>query len=41
MIGIRDIGYYIPEARKSNYLAKDKFGIDDDFIREKLGVESV
>lgn len=41
MVGIKEIGYYIPEKRLSNYAKKDKYGIDDNFIREKLGIEAI
>lgn len=39
MIGIKDIGIYLPSHRASNYDLKEKFSIGDDFI-EKLGVHS-
>jgi len=38
MLGIEEIGYYIPEDRISNYDRKEQFGIDDHFIKEKIGV---
>lgn len=38
MLGIEEIGYYIPEGRVSNYDRKEKFGIDDHFIEQKIGV---
>ena len=41
MLGITEIGSYIPERRISNYSRKKKFDITDDFIKEKLGVESI
>lgn len=41
MLGIYDIGLYIPEHRISNYEKRDKFDICDDFIDNKLGVKSV
>jgi len=41
MIGIVSIGSYIPLGRESNYAKKAQFDIDDDFIRDKLGVEEV
>lgn len=41
MIGIDEIGFYIPETIISNYERRDKFGIDDHFIEEKIGVKSV
>jgi 3-oxoacyl-[acyl-carrier-protein] synthase III len=41
MLGITEIGSYIPKRRISNYSRKKKFDITDEFIKEKLGVESV
>lgn len=41
MIGINNIASYIPANRESNFNRKDDFGIDDDFIINKLGVERV
>jgi 3-oxoacyl-[acyl-carrier-protein] synthase-3 len=41
MTGIVGIGSYIPSGRESNYTKKAQFEIDDDFIRDKLGVEQV
>lgn len=41
MIGIQDIASYIPEQRISNYTKKEKFGIDDKFIEEKIGIKHV
>lgn len=41
MIGIQDIGYYIPEGRISNYERKAKFSIDDNFIENKIGVRRI
>ena len=41
MIGIQEIASYIPERRVSNYNKKKKFDITDEFIKEKIGVESV
>jgi 3-oxoacyl-[acyl-carrier-protein] synthase III len=38
MLGIEEIGYYIPEGRISNYDRKEKFSIDDHFIEQKIGV---
>lgn len=35
------IGSYIPAGRESNYAKKAQFDIDDEFIRDKLGVEEV
>lgn len=41
MIGIEEIGTYIPTGRVSNYERKEKFGIDDRFIEERIGVRQV
>jgi len=41
MIGIKDIGVYIPESYISNRDRKEKFEIDDNFIQNKIGVERV
>jgi len=41
MLGIENIGSYIPPRRLSNFERKEKFGIDDHFIEEKIGVRSV
>lgn len=41
MIGIEDIGAYIPDNRISNYNRKHIFNIDDDFIENKIGIKSV
>lgn len=41
MTGIVGIGSYIPAGRESNYAKKEQFDIDDEFIRDKLGVEQV
>lgn len=41
MIGIENIGIYIPDNFISNYDRKEKFGIDDYFIEEKTGVKKV
>lgn len=41
MIGIQDIGVYIPSGRLSNYERKVEYGVDDQFIQQKLGIESV
>ena len=41
MLGIEEIGYYIPTAKISNYSRKEKFCIDDHFIEEKIGVRQV
>lgn len=41
ILGIEEIGSYIPETRISNYARKEQFAIDDQFIEEKIGVRSV
>jgi 3-oxoacyl-[acyl-carrier-protein] synthase-3 len=41
MIGICDIGAYIPKRRISNYEKKETFQITDDFIENKIGVKFV
>jgi len=41
MIGIQKIESYIPDGRVSNYARKGQFGVDDDFIRDKIGVDHV
>ncbi len=41
MLGIEEIGYYIPEGRISNYDRKEQFGIDDHFIEQKIGVRQI
>lgn len=41
MLGIEEIGVYIPEGRISNYDRKQQFGIDDHFIEQKIGVRQV
>lgn len=41
MIGIENIGSYIPEHRISNYQRKQLFSITDDFIENKIGIKSV
>ena len=39
MIGIKEIAAYLPENKISNYDFLDKFGIDENFIKNKLGIE--
>ena len=39
MIGIKNIGYYLPSTKRSNYQLKEKFEIDDHFIDEKIGIK--
>ena len=41
MIGIENIGCYIPPGRISNYERKEKFAIDDNFIENKIGIRRV
>ncbi len=41
MLGIEEIGFYIPAGRISNYQRKKQFGIDDHFIEEKIGIKQV
>jgi len=41
MIGIKAIGSYIPAGRESNFAKRERFDIDEEFIRGKLGVERV
>ena len=41
MIVIESIGSYIPANFESNLYKKDKFGVTDDFIKNKIGVEKV
>jgi len=39
MLGIKEIASYLPEKKISNYDKKEKFDLDDDFIKNKIGVE--
>ena len=39
MLGIKEIGSYLPKKRISNYDKKEKFNLDDDFIENKIGVK--
>lgn len=41
MLGIEEIAYYIPKKRVSNYDRKERFGIEDDFIKDRIGVEEI
>jgi len=41
MIGIESIAYYIPSSKKNNFDLMDKFQIDENFIRDKIGFEQV
>jgi len=40
-LGIEKIGSYIPPGRISNFNLKEKFGIDDDFINKRIGIQQV
>lgn len=40
MIGIQDIGVYIPSKKQNNLSLAKKFGIDTDFISDKIGIEA-
>ena len=41
MIGIESIAYYIPSSKRNNFDLMDKFQIDENFIKEKIGFEQV
>ncbi|EAI4098329.1 ketoacyl-ACP synthase III [Campylobacter jejuni] len=41
MLGIREIGIYIPEKKISNYTKIKDFNIDEYFIKEKIGFETL
>ncbi len=41
MIGIRNVGIYIPHRRVDNLTRQDEFDIDEDFIENKTGIHSV
>lgn len=41
MIGIENIAFYIPLSRRNNFDLMEKFQIDDNFIKEKIGIEQV
>ena len=41
MIGITEIGCYIPENKTSNIDRMDEFNTDESFITEKLGIKQV
>jgi 3-oxoacyl-[acyl-carrier-protein] synthase-3 len=41
MIGIVDIGYYLPESHTSNAERKEAFAIDDAFIDKKIGFRTL
>lgn len=40
-IGINEVGIYIPFLRESNYEKKELFGVDDNFIKTKIGADFV
>lgn len=41
MIGIRNIGVYVPKARVDNFRLSEKYGVDTDFIERKVGIRYV
>ena len=41
MIGIRALASYVPSGGISNFDRREEFGLSDEFITEKLGVERV
>ena len=41
MIGIQDVGIYIPTRIESNYDKVEKFSIDKVFIENKIGFRSI
>lgn len=41
MPGIKTVVSYIPEQSVSNYDRKEKFGIDDNFIENKIGIRKI
>lgn len=41
MIGVKAIAVYLPERRISNFDRKEKFGISDEFIEERIGVRQL
>jgi len=41
MIGLHTIASYVPAGRISNFDRREEFGLTDEFIVQKLGVESV
>lgn len=38
MLGIKDIAVYVPERRSSNRDLMNRFDVDENFLREKIGV---
>jgi 3-oxoacyl-[acyl-carrier-protein] synthase-3 len=41
MLGIKTVVSYIPDRSVSNYDRKEKFGIDDNFIENKIGIRKI
>ena len=41
MIGIKNIGVYVPEKRINNIDNLNRFGVDNDFLDKKIGVHAV
>lgn len=41
MIGISEIGSFVPATRLSNFDRAETFGMDDNFVRNKLGIHNV
>lgn len=41
MIGIKEIATYLPQGRISNEKRKEKFEVDDDFLKDKIGILEV
>jgi len=41
MIGIKNIGSYLPNSKKSNYDVLEKFEISESFVNKKLGIKNV
>ena len=39
MLGLRQISNFLPQEKLCNYDFKDKFSIDEIFIKEKIGFE--
>lgn len=40
MLGIKNIASYLPQKKISNYDKKEQFELDDDFIKNKIGVKA-
>ena len=41
MIGIQEIGYYIPQNFISNISLQEKFEFDDNFLNDRIGIQKV